>query len=65
MQVTSSYHYTGGFGFGNDQVPMDERCEILPGLHACDSVVFPDSPAQPPTFTIMANAMRVAILAVG
>ena len=65
MRVSSSYHYTGGFPFGNDMVPMDEKCELLPGLYACDSVVFPDSPAQPLTFTIMANAMRVATLAMG
>ena len=63
MRVSSSYHYVGGFPFGNDILSMDERCEVLPGLYACDSVVFPDSPAQPLTFTIMANAMRVAMVA--
>lgn len=65
MQVSSSYHYFGGFDFRSDQVSLDARCEVLPGLYACDSMVFPDSPAQPLTFTIMANAMRVATLAVG
>ena len=65
MRVSSSYHYVGGFPFGNPLVPVGERCEILPGLFACDSMVFPDSPAQPLTFTIMANAMRVATLAMG
>lgn len=36
----------------------------LPGVYAIDMSVFPAMPAQNPTLTTMANAMRCAELAV-
>lgn len=62
-RASSSFHYVGGFPFGGGHLAIDARCEVFPGLHACDSVTFPHSPAQPLTFTIMANASRIAALA--
>jgi hypothetical protein len=63
MKVRSSAHYVGGFSFINDLIPIDDRCELIPNFYSCDSMVFPESPAQPLTFTIMANAARVTELA--
>jgi choline dehydrogenase-like flavoprotein len=37
----------------------------MPGVHLCDSSCFPDAPAVSPTFTIMANAARIARGAIG
>jgi hypothetical protein len=64
MRVDSSMHYTGGFGFQGDRVPVGAGCEIMPRVFAADSMTFPETPAQPLSFTIMANAMRVADLAI-
>ena len=65
LRVSSSYHYAGGFRFGNNELAIGSDCQVFPGCYLCDSAVFPQSPAQPLTFTIMANAMRVAHQALG
>ena len=58
-RVPTSYHYAGGFPFGDDRIGLGRDCAVWPGLHVADSTVFPASPAQQFTFTIMANAARV------
>lgn len=41
----------------------DGRVEALPGVHVVDAAAFPRLPAKPHTFTMMANADRIARLA--
>jgi hypothetical protein len=54
----TSTHYAASLAYGGDLVPVSPSGEVMPGVHLCDSAVFPDSPAASPTFTIMANACR-------
>lgn len=58
-QKTNS-HYAGTLGFGNKAIEVSAEGEIMPNVYLCDSSCFPDSPAISPTFTIMANACRIA-----
>ena len=58
-RASTSFHYFGGFGPGNPLTTVGAGGQIMPGLYVCDSSVFPNSPAQPFTFTLMANAMRI------
>lgn len=58
-QKTNS-HYTGTLAFGNKAIEVSAEGEIMPNVYLCDSSSFPDSPAVSPTFTIMANACRIA-----
>jgi len=58
-QWTSS-HYSASLPLGTGPVAMD--ASIKPGVYLCDSTVFPTAPAASPTFTIMANARRIADL---
>ncbi len=62
-RASSSFHYFGGFVPGNPVADLSSTGEVFPGFHVCDSTVLPDSPAQPFTFTLMANAMRVVATA--
>ncbi len=57
--ASSSIHYAGGFQTGVADVHAGKNGEIMPRVHLIDSSIFPASPAQPLTFTIMANAMRI------
>ena len=41
-------------------VPVKRSGEVMPNIYIADSSVFPESPAQTLTFTIMANAARTA-----
>lgn len=59
IKHASSTHYAGALPYGGDIVPVSNVGEVMPGVYLCDSAVFPDSPALPPTFTIMANACRI------
>jgi hypothetical protein len=58
--MSTSSHYVGAFPFAGTQVPVSSGGEILPNVYVADSSVFPESPAQTLTFTIMANAARTA-----
>ena len=58
-QWTNS-HYASSLPFGGTLLNVPSTCEVMPGIFLCDSSVFPDSPSVSPTFTIMANACRVA-----
>lgn len=58
FRAATSSHYAGSLA---RHLPGDSRLgEVLPRVHFVDSSVFPNSPAQPLTFTIMANASRIA-----
>jgi len=59
MQRTGS-HYAASLPLGVGPVAMD--ASITPGVYLCDSSTFPTAPAASPTFTIMANARRIADL---
>jgi choline dehydrogenase-like flavoprotein len=59
QQKTSS-HYASSLPLGSGPVAFD--ASIAPEIYICDSSVFPSAPATSPTFTIMANARRIAYL---
>ena len=59
-----SAHYGATLPFGNSLLELPASGEIFPGTYLCDSSCFPDLPAVSPTFTIMANARRIALEAV-
>ena len=58
VRMSTSSHYVGAFPFSGDSVPVKPTGEIMPNVYIADSSVFPESPAQTLTFTIMANAAR-------
>ncbi|MGH9946283.1 MAG: hypothetical protein ACRD6X_03695 [Pyrinomonadaceae bacterium] len=60
VRMSTSSHYVGAFSYGDDKVPVKRNGEVLPNIYIADSSVFPESPAQTLTFTIMANAARTA-----
>jgi hypothetical protein len=59
LQRTSS-HYAASLPLGKGPIAID--ASLTPGVYLCDSSIFPTAPAASPTFTIMANARRVAAL---
>ena len=59
-----SAHYGATLPFGNSLIELPATGEIFPETYLCDSSCFPDLPAVSPTFTIMANARRIALDAV-
>jgi hypothetical protein len=60
LQQCTSSHYAASLPIGCGPVARD--ASIKPGVYLCDSSVFPTAPAASPTFTIMANARRIAHL---
>jgi len=60
IRMSTSSHYVGAFPFDGTDVPVSRSGEVMPNVHIADSSVFPESPAQTLTFTIMANAARTA-----
>jgi hypothetical protein len=56
----TSSHYAASLPLGAGPVAMD--ASITRGVYLCDSSIFPTAPAASPTFTIMANARRIAHL---
>jgi NAD-dependent dihydropyrimidine dehydrogenase PreA subunit len=56
----TSSHYAASLPLGTGPVAMD--ASIAQGVYLCDSSIFPTAPAASPTFTIMANARRIADL---
>ena len=61
VPAKTSSHYAGGFPMGGHSVNSDG--EISNGAYLCDSANFPDCPAPSHTLTAMANARRIARLA--
>ncbi len=59
LQKTNS-HYSSTFPYNGKILDVKESAEFLPNVYLCDSSVFPDLPAVSLTFTIMANACRIA-----
>lgn len=60
VRMSTSSHYVGAFPYADEKVPVKSNGEVMPNIHIADSSVFPESPAQTLTFTIMANAARTA-----
>jgi hypothetical protein len=56
---TTSSHYIGGLPLGKTIGPNGA---LTPTIYFCDALTFPRAPATSPTFTVMANAHRVASL---
>ncbi len=54
----TSSHYAASMPLGKGLV--DVNGQVASGVYVCDSAVFPDSPATSLTFTIAANACRIA-----
>lgn len=59
LQKTNS-HYSSTFPYKGKILNVAENAEFMPNVYLCDSSVFPDLPAVSLTFTIMANACRIA-----
>ena len=60
VRMSTSSHYVGAFPYAESLVSVKPNGEVIPNVHIADSSVFPESPAQTLTFTIMANAARTA-----
>lgn len=60
VRQKANSHYAATLPFHNPVLSVSSTGEVLPGVHLCDSSCFPDAPAVSPTFSIMANAYRVA-----
>jgi len=60
VRMSTSSHYVGAFSYADSPMPVKSNGEIAPNVFIADSSVFPESPAQTLTFTIMANAARTA-----
>lgn len=58
-QRTNS-HYGSTLPFGGLLMDVAPSGEIGNGIYLCDSAAFPEIPAVSPTFSIMANAARIA-----
>lgn len=58
VRMSTSSHYVGAFPYSESRVPVKPNGEIMRHVYIADSSVFPESPAQTLTFTIMANAAR-------
>lgn len=64
IQKTNS-HYSSTVPYGLNIFNLKNNGEIFPDVYLCDSTVFPNLPAVPLTFTIMANAYRTAVESIG
>jgi hypothetical protein len=60
IRMSTSSHYVGAFPYADSKLPVKPSGEVMPNVYIADSSVFPESPAQTLTFTIMANAARTA-----
>jgi choline dehydrogenase-like flavoprotein len=60
IRMSTSSHYVGAFPYGDSKLSVTSNGEVMPNVYIADSSVFPESPAQTLTFTIMANAARTA-----
>jgi choline dehydrogenase-like flavoprotein len=57
----SGTHYASTLPYGGRRLPVGLDGQVAPGIYVCDSSVFPSLPAVSLTFTIMANARRIAV----
>jgi len=60
IRMSTSSHYVGAFAYADSKLRVKSTGEVMPNVYIADSSVFPESPAQTLTFTIMANAVRTA-----
>ena len=61
IRQKANTHYAGTLPYGGSIVPVTPDAQIAPGVFVCDASVFPSLPAVSLTFTIMANAHRIAL----
>jgi len=61
----TSAHLAGSFPYGGGPVTVARDGEVMPSVHIADSSCFPKSPVIAPTMTIMANARRTLLEALG
>lgn len=61
LRETTNSHYGATFPFGGRLLDVPASCEVLPRVYLCDASAFPNVPSIAPTFTIMANAHRIAV----
>jgi choline dehydrogenase-like flavoprotein len=61
FQPGTSNHYAGTVPMGNNPFGLSRECAIVDRVYMADSATFPTLPAQNHSFTIMANAYRVAL----
>lgn len=60
LRASTSAHFCGGFARPTEHTGDPARGPVMPGIWLADSAAFPRLPAQAPTYTIMAFAMRAA-----
>ena len=60
LYQNANSHYAATLPLGGSSVPVGRNGEVAPGVFVCDSASFPDLPAVSLTFTIMAQAHRLA-----
>ena len=65
VHLKGSGAYVGGLDPTAGPLAASNTGELLPGVHLLDGSLFPRIPAQSPTFTIMANAHRIATSVAG
>jgi len=56
----SNSHYSSTLPYNGTKINIDEKSQVMDNVFVCDSSVFPELPAVSLTFTIMANAARIA-----
>jgi len=59
IALSTSYHYAGGLTGMDTPLALPSNGQAARGTYFVDSSVLANSPAQPLTFTIMANAARI------
>ena len=61
IRERTNSHYAGTLPFNGQWIPVSSNGELIPRrVYVCDASTFPTSPAVSPTFSIIANACRVA-----
>jgi len=60
IRHATSSHYSSTFPYHGAMLNVPTTGEIAHGVYLCDSSVFCNAPSISPTFTIMANAWRMA-----
>ncbi len=60
LPAGGSYHYAGTLPLGDSQYAAADLGEIAKNVYICDSASFPSIPSQNHSYSIMANAFRVA-----
>ena len=61
IRERTNSHYAGTLPFNGQSIPVSSNGELIPRIvYVCDASTSPTSPAVSPTFSIVANACRVA-----